>query len=160
MSPAAGVGFESVIRELQRLVRFRAQLVQRRTDTKLRIRGLLRENRPKCLAAQAWTKSWYKWLATVDLSDFDRWIINEHLEELSSVSGRMGAVDAKIKAHLKDGPVAQILLAQTGVCMVTAATMRAEIGRFDRFNSGNSSCGSVASRLATRAVALARPTRA
>ena len=43
-------------RELRRLVRFRSQLVQRQTDTKLRIRGLLRENRQKCLGAQAWTK--------------------------------------------------------------------------------------------------------
>jgi transposase len=123
-------------RELRRLVRFRSQLVQRQTDTKLRIRGLLRENRQKCLGAQAWTKNWYKWLATVDLSDSDRWIINEHLDELVSLSGRIGAVNAKIKMHLKDDPVAQILLAQTGVGMVTAATMRAEIGRFDRFNSG------------------------
>lgn len=123
-------------RELRRLVRFRSQLVQRRTDTKLRIRGLLRENRLKCLEAQAWTKAWYAWLATVDLSDSDRWILNEHLDELVSLSGRIGAVDAKIKARLKDDPVAQILLAQPGVGMVTAATMRAEIGRFDRFNSG------------------------
>ena len=45
-------------------------------------------------------------------------------------------MNAKIKTHLKNDPIAQILLAQTGVGMVTAATMRAENGRFDRFNSG------------------------
>ena len=43
-------------RELRRLMRHRAQLVRRRKDTKLRIRGLLRENRLKCPSANASTK--------------------------------------------------------------------------------------------------------
>lgn len=45
-------------RELRRLMRHRAQLVRRRKDTKLRVRGLLRENRLKCPDAHAGTKAW------------------------------------------------------------------------------------------------------
>src|ERR1044072_6119442 len=40
-------------RQLRRLVRYRAQLVARRRDVKLRIRGLLRENRLRCVELSA-----------------------------------------------------------------------------------------------------------
>ena len=49
-------------RQLRRLVRHRAQLVRRRRDVKLRIRGLLRENRVRCGCAGAWKKVWMAWL--------------------------------------------------------------------------------------------------
>src|SRR3989304_2800722 len=45
-------------RQLRRLVRHRTQLVRRRTDVKLRMRALLRENRLRCPDARAWTKAW------------------------------------------------------------------------------------------------------
>jgi transposase len=49
-------------RQLRRLVRHRSQLARRRRDVKLRIRGLLRENRLRCVEAAAWTKAWLGWL--------------------------------------------------------------------------------------------------
>ena len=123
-------------RELRRLVRHRGQLVARRKDTKLRIRGMLRENRLKCHGVNAWTQKWYAWLAEAPLSESDRWILEDHLEELVSLSGRIAAVEAKIKIRIKDDPVVQRLIEEPGVGLVTAVMMRAEIGRFDRFNSG------------------------
>jgi len=125
------------IRELRRLVRHRARLVCRRKDVKLRIRGLLRENRQKCLHARAWTKAWYSWLAKrAQLSDSDRWVLEDHLQELVSLSGRIAAVEAKIQLHVQDDPVVAKLLTLSGVGLVTAVTLRAEIGRFDRFDTG------------------------
>ena len=124
-------------RELRRLVRHRARLVRRRKDVKLRIRGLLRENRQKCLHARAWTKAWYSWLIKgAGLSDSDRWVMEDHLEELVSLSGRIAAVEAKIQLHVKDDPLVEKLLTLSGVGLVTAVTLRAEIGRFDRFDTG------------------------
>jgi transposase len=76
------------IRQLRRLMRHRAQLVRRRKDVKLRIRGLLRENRLKCLEANAWTKAWLAWLAAADLADSDRWLLKDHLAELASLTSR------------------------------------------------------------------------
>ena len=124
-------------RELRRLVRHRAQLVCRRKDIKLRIRSLLRENRQKCLHARAWTKAWYTWLEQeAELSESDRWILKDHLHELVSVCGRIGAAEARIQVEIKDDPVVAKLLKLEGVGLVTATTMRAEIGRFDRFETG------------------------
>ena len=125
------------IRELRRLVRHRAQLVNRRKDVKLRMRGLLRENRLQCQEAQAWTKAWLAWLTNqAELSDSDRWLIEDHLAELASLTDRIKAIEAKIQRQTKDDPLVAHLQEQSGVGPVTAVTMRAEIGRFDRFDTG------------------------
>lgn len=124
------------IRQLRRLIRHRAQLVRRRKDVKLRIRGLLRENRLRCEDANAWTKAWLAWLASAELADSDRWLAEDHLEELGSLNRRLKAVEAQITDRVKDDPVVAKLLTFDGVGLVTAATMRAEIGDFTRFDTG------------------------
>lgn len=124
------------IRQLRRLVRHRAQLVRRRKDVKLRLRALLRENRLKCGEARAWTQAWLAWLAAVDLPESDRWLVGDHLLELASLNGRVKAVERRIAERLEDDPVVARLLTFEGVGLVTAATMRAEIGDFTRFDTG------------------------
>lgn len=125
------------IRQLRRLVRHRAQLVRRRTETKLRIRGLLRENRIAKPAANAWTKGWLAWLqAEAPLSGSDRFVADDHLAELASLSTRIAATEKELRAALADDPLAARLLELPGVGLVTAATLRAEVGRFDRFDTG------------------------
>lgn len=124
-------------RQLRRLVRHRAQLVRRRKDVKLRIRGLLRENRLRCSRAAAWTRAWLVWLEQeAPLSENDRWLALDHLAELTSLSTRITLAEAKIRAAVEGDAVVQKLLAQPGVGLVTAATLRAEVGRFDRFDTG------------------------
>ena len=125
------------IRQLRRLMRHRAQLVRRRKDVKLRMRGLLRENRLKCTAANAWTKAWIAWLQNeAALSENDRWLMTDHLAELDSLGVRIRAVEARIQEQVQHDRIVQRLMTLQGVGLVTAATMRAEIGRFDRFDTG------------------------
>lgn len=50
-------------------------------------------------------------------------------------SGRE-AVEKRIQSETADDPVIARLMTLAGVGLVTAATMRAEIGRFDRFDTG------------------------
>lgn len=125
------------IRELRHLVRHRANLVRQRKDVKLRIRGLLRENRLKCRDARAWTKAWYQWLKEeAALSQSDRWIIEQHLEQLIFLEGQIAATMARIEMAVADDPLVGKLLTLFGVGLVTAVTLRAEVGRFDRFDTG------------------------
>ena len=125
------------VRQLRRLVRHRSQLVRRRTEVKLRIRSLLRENRIERPEAGAWTKAWLAWLAhQAPLSPSDRWIADDHLAELKSLNERITAVEKRIRQELADDPLTAQLLALRGVGPVTAATLRAEVGRFDRFDTG------------------------
>jgi transposase len=124
-------------RQLRRMVRHRAQLVCRRKDVKLRIGGLLRENRVRCSAAKPWTKAWLAWLAQeAPLAPSDRWIATDQLAELAYLNSRIAAVESEIKAMTADDPLVARLLSLPGVGLVTAVTMRAEIGRFDRFQTG------------------------
>lgn len=125
------------IRQLRRMVRHRAQLVVRRKEIKLRIRGMLRENRVRYQEAKAWTKAWLAWLRQeAPLSVNDRWIVADHLEELTSLNKRIVAVESQITAMTAEDPIVAQLLTLPGVGLVTAVTLRAEIGRFDRFQSG------------------------
>jgi transposase len=124
-------------RQLRRLVRHRAQLVARRKDLKLRIRGLLRENRIRAKELNAWTKAWIAWLQhEAPLAASDRFIVHDHLEELASLSRRIAGVESQLAAATADDPLVARLLTLSGVGVVTAWTMRAGIGRFDRFQSG------------------------
>lgn len=125
-------------RRLRRLVRHREKLVGARKNSKLRIRALLRENRlrpPK--DCTAWTKRWIVWVSCCDkLIDDDRWLMDQHLEEVVHLTGKIREAEKRIKAHVQDNPLYQRLLAYSGVGLITAATFCAEIGRFDRFRSG------------------------
>ncbi len=126
------------IRTLRRMVRFRGQLVDQRRNTKLRIRALLRENRLRCpLDANAWTLAWLAWAAaTEELRPDDRWLMNQHLEDLTRLNDRVREADAQLKRRADGDAMIQKLMTFSGVGLVTAVMMRAEIGRFDRFRSG------------------------
>jgi transposase len=123
------------IRELRRLVRYRQQLVRERRSCKLRIRGLLRDCRATTLS-HAWTKLWLAWLSDVTLPDQARWILDQHLLALKSLEERIEMVEQRLQKVTVDDPVVQRLLQEKGVGLITAATLRAEIGRFDRFRTG------------------------
>jgi len=125
------------LRRLRRLVRHRQQLVKVRKNVKLRIRALLRENRLRARGCKAWTKPWLAWVASEDgLVKDDRWLMNQHLAELSHLAGLLKAVEKRLKERAASDPVIQKLLTFDSVGLVTAVTIRAEVGQFDRFNTG------------------------
>lgn len=126
------------LRRLRRLVRYRQQLVDQRRDVKLRIRALLRENRLRApQGCNAWTKRWLHWLATTaPLQAEDRWLMNEHLQALEMYRAGINRVEEQLKSWGEHDAVIQKLLQFHGVGLVTALTLRAEIGRFDRFRTG------------------------
>jgi len=126
------------IRRLRHLVRYRQQRVDQRRNVKLRIRALLRENRVRCpLEVSAWTKRWLQWLVTTDaLLDDDRWLMGQYLADLDALTERIDEVDSRLAAHAENDAVIGKLLSFRGIGLITAVTMRAEIGRFDRFQTG------------------------
>jgi transposase len=126
------------LRQLRRLVRYRGQLVDRRRNVKLRIRALLRENRLRCpLDAKPWTIRWLKWVAqTEELCVDDRWLMDQHLEELAGLNRRVQGAEARLKERAIGDAMIRKLMSFDGIGLITAVMMRAEIGRFDRFRSG------------------------
>jgi transposase len=126
-----------VIRELRRVVRYRQQLVAQVRSNKLRIRGLLRENRAKLDGITPWTKKWILWLHTTeDVSPESHWVIEQLLRQIKQLQDDIVTVEERLSHLTADDPVVAGLLDQKGVGLITAVTLRAEIGRFDRFRSG------------------------
>jgi transposase len=126
-----------VIRELRRLVRYRQQLVDDRRATKLRIRALLRDHRIRELPGKPWTKLWMEWLNECDeLGEQSRWLMTRHLSRLRDLCRDITAAERRLHKVTRDDEMVATLMDQPGIGPITAWMMRAEIGRFDRFNSG------------------------
>lgn len=125
------------IRELRRLVRYRQQLASTRRNLKLRIRALLRDHRLANPDATAWTKAWLAWVAEkASLPECSRWIVVRHLKQLSHLNELIAEAEAMLAKWVEGDRLATALLEIPGVGLITAVTMRAEIGRFDRFRNG------------------------
>ena len=126
------------VRELRRLVRYRQALAKERKNLKLQIGAALRESRQKAPATiNGWTKPWLAWLASsAALSPMARHVITCRLTRLTALQTEIRQAEKLLEEQTQDDPLVQKLLALKGIGIVTAATIRAEIGRFDRFRTG------------------------
>src|SRR5262245_16478548 len=125
------------LRELRRLVRYRQQKVNERRDVKLRIRAILRDHRIKLDVARPWTRKWLAALAALEQVGPDtEWILQEHLTSLQRLAREIRDVERRLEERVAGDAVVKKLREQKGIGLVTAATLRAEIGRFDRFQTG------------------------
>ena len=125
------------LRELRRLVRFRQQKVNERRDVKLRLRALLRDHRIKDLDGNPWTQKWLASLAALgELGQDTAWIVQQHLTSLTRLNTEIREIEKRLAERVANDAVVQKLMKFKGIGLITAATMRAEIGRFDRFRTG------------------------
>lgn len=127
------------IRELRVLVRLRADLVGQARADKTRILAVLRQQRvPEPAGPGRWSRTWLAWLTgeSSGLSGQGRFAVGIYLQELAALRRRVAAVAARLREATAGDPVVAALLEIKGVGEVTAWTMRALIGRFDRFASG------------------------
>jgi transposase len=125
------------IRQLRSLVRFRAQKVKQQTQVKLRLRALLREHRLRAPEGMhAWTKAWFQWLKSLDLDETSAYLRGEYLAELAQLQEKIREVEKRLHKQTSGDAVVARLLTIEGIGPVTAITMRAEIARFERFDSG------------------------
>jgi transposase len=125
------------LRELRRLVRYRQQKINERRDVKLRIRAILRDHRIQELDGNPWTKKWLQSLAALQqIGPDSEWILQRHLDSLSRLNAEIRQVERRLESRVADDAAVKKLREQKGIGLVTAATMRAEIGRFDRFQNG------------------------
>jgi transposase len=125
------------VRQLRILTRYRQQLVKDRTAAKLRVTALLRENRVVEPAAKRWNRAWMAWLVTTEgLGSEGRWVVDRLLGEIRDLDASLAEVEGRLAQVTADDAVVAGLLKLPGVGRVTAWTLRAEIGRFDRFSTG------------------------
>ena len=125
------------IRDLRELVRHRHGLVEQRKQSKLRLRALLRNHRIVCQESP-WTIKGKRWLQNAKNipSPHILFLLQDHYDTIEYFDKKIGAVEDKMQMVVADDPVVKQLLRQAGIGPITAITMRAIIGRFDRFRTG------------------------
>jgi len=125
------------IRDLRELVRHRHGLVQQRTQAKLRLRAALRNHRI-VPADSPWTIKGKKWLldkANI-ASEMLLYLLQEHYDTIAFFDKKIAAVTERMQCAVADDSVVKQLLRQPGVGVITAITLRALVGHFDRFRTG------------------------
>jgi len=126
------------VQELRQLVRYRQSLTRERRNIKLQIRAALREARQKPPAElNPWTKAWLAWLTnTAQLGPNARLVVSWRLTRLEQLAKEIRGVERLLTKQTSKDRLVEKLLTLPGIGLVTAVTMRAEIGRFDRFRTG------------------------
>lgn len=122
------------VRELRRIVRYRQQLVGERRNIKLRVSALLREQRV-FIQGRTWTRAWRELIrrGLPTLSRQAQWIIEHQLRRLERLEVDIKEVEARLQQLAAHDATMLKLLEQPGVGLITAVTIRAEIGQFERF---------------------------
>jgi transposase len=126
------------IRELRQLVNHRQRLVDQGRAIKLQIGAILREQRVKIDKERGsrWSKAWTASVRDNDrLSKHARWIVDELLDDLKYVGGKIAATEGRLREAAQGEAVVEHLMHQTGIGEVTAWVLRAYVGRFDRFKT-------------------------
>jgi transposase len=127
------------VRDLRQLVNHRQRLVDQRRAAKLRVGAVLREQRvtiPKDRGSR-WSKAWTASARdNQDLSGHARWVVDDLLDELTHLDGKILKADARLRGATKDDEVVDKLMRQDGVGEVTAWVLRAFVGEFGRFRTG------------------------
>lgn len=125
-------------RDLRQLVNHRQTLVNYRRAVKLRIGAILRGHRaniPKKMSR--WSRAWSNWVRiTTQLTSDARWIAGELLDELEHLDKKVSSAEDRLRQTVGNDPLVKKLMEEPGIGEVTAWTLRAFVGRFDRFTSG------------------------
>jgi len=124
------------IRELRELVRYRHGLVEQRTQAKLRLRANLRHHRINC-PHSPWTIPWKKWLSDKKniSSSTLQFLLQEHFDTIEYFDKKIATATERMTTHVADDAVVKKLLQQPGIGIITAITLRAMIGHFNRFRT-------------------------
>jgi transposase len=126
------------IRQLRALVRYRAGLVDEKRRNKQQLRAVMRQERVfNQSGATPWCKRWSVWVKDhAPLSAQGRWIVGQHFRRIAVLDQDIRIVEQRLREFTRDDRIVQRLQEHAGIGPVTAWVMRAEIGRFDRFNNG------------------------
>jgi transposase len=111
-------------------------LAQARRAAKLRVTALLRTHRIEFRGSR-WTKAWIQAVRTCSLlGPQGIWVAGQLLDEIEALQKQLKATEAYLAKLTDQDPFVQRLLSYTGIGLITAVMLRAELGDMNRFRSG------------------------
>jgi transposase len=116
------------------LVRHRLSLVKMRTMIKNKVHALTDKYGYRCEFSDMFGKSGLSWLKTLEMSELDQLILENHLSLVESINWQIGRVDDVIRGRACEDEDVRLLLSLTGIDVYTALLIRSEIGTISRFS--------------------------
>ncbi len=125
------------IRDLRSLVMRRHQRTEAIQHCKQRLRAFLRDKRMTAPSevGRPWTASYLTWLRQLVLSPLLQAALDDMIRDHETNKQARDALDRILKAVAERDIHIQRLMQIKGVGLITACTLRAVIGRFDRFRN-------------------------
>lgn len=124
------------LRQLRHLVRHRQQLAQAKRNAKLRVTAILRTHRV-AFAVSRWTKHWVEAARECEaIGAQGHWVVVQLLVEIEHLQKLLVQVESRLADLTAGDGFVRKLLEYPGIGLVTAVTLRAELGTMRRFRSG------------------------
>lgn len=128
------------VRQYRSLIRYRQQLVRRRTSVKNMIRGIL--TRYNADRSDLFTRKGWAAALKTELHAAEKWLLEQHKADLDRINKQLSAAEMKLGSFADEAPVAErearaILATMPSVGPVTIDVVLAELGDWRRFKNAD-----------------------
>ncbi len=121
------------------LTRAREAAKEAQTRTRHQLKAFLLRSGIRYAGKTAWTAAHVRWLASVKLPlPMQQIVFQDYVDAVDIAGERLARMEASLRDAVADwwlGPLVQALQALRGVQLVVAATLAAEIGQIERFDT-------------------------
>jgi len=123
------------VRNWKEMVRFRASLINLRTQTKNKVHAIIFKNGLAFKATRLFGKAGRNWLKSLNLSEQFQVSLEKYIDLVEYLDQLVLEADKNIEATVSDNQQANLLTSIPGVSYISALTIIAEIGDINRFPS-------------------------
>ena len=116
------------------MVRFRASLINLRTQTKNKVHAIIFKNGLAFKAGRLFGKAGRNWLKSLCLPQQFQVSLEKYLQLVEYLDSLVNEADKAIEATVSDNEQAKLLTSIPGISYVSALTIIAEIGDINRFS--------------------------
>lgn len=129
------------VRSWKELCRFRASLLNLRTQVKNKVHAILHKHALKHTFSNLFGVQGIKWLGSLALKEPFATALTEYLALIDVLTAKIDAAEAMIVKIVEDHPQAMLLTSIPGIKYVSALTIMGEIGDIQRFPSAKKLMG-------------------
>lgn len=123
------------VRDMRAVFRARLLLVKMRTMVKNKVHALTDKYGYRCELSDVFGKSGLEWLRSLEMSELDRLVLENHLSLIESMNVQISRVDEAIRKRACEDEDVRLLLSLTGVDVYSALLIRSEVGPITRFSN-------------------------
>lgn len=129
------------VRTWKEVVRFRASLLNIRTQVKNKVHAILHKHALRHNFSNLFGKSGRLWLSGLDLAEPFKGNLTQYLSLIDFLTRQIDEAEEQVEKQVANHPQARLLTSIPGVSYVSALTIMAEIGDINRFPSAKQLMG-------------------